>query len=65
MLGNVILQASKLITVVKKVRNPLHNPWFLPRIIICPKQDKSIASKNQTDGKLLEIMDFPSISVLM
>lgn len=65
MLGNVGLQASKFLTVVEEVRNPLHNPWFHPNIIVCTKQDKSIASRNRTDGKLLEIMDFPGISVLL
>lgn len=65
MLGNNSLQTSKLVTVVKQVRNLLHNPRFHPNIIICTKQDKSIASKNRTDGKPLEIVDFPSISVLM
>lgn len=65
MLGNVDLHTSKLITVVKELRNPLYNPRFHPVFIICTKQDKSIAAKSQTDGKLLEIMDFLSISVLM
>lgn len=64
-LGNVDLQVSKLITVLKELRNALYNPWMHPSIIIYTKQDKSIATKRRTDGELLEIIDFPWISVLM
>jgi hypothetical protein len=32
---------------------------FSPNII-CTKQDKSIAGKSQTDGRLLKTMGFPS-----
>lgn len=65
MLENLDLQASGCITVVKELRNSSYNLISLPNTIICIKQDKSIASESQTDGKLLETVDVPGIPIVM